>query len=243
MVFSFPHSGSTLPCLPEAAGFGAPLCSCCWAGGTAPGWCWAACCPWQLPAPRAGLLLAMAAAGRPAGRANGRAAPHRARAAGPGAASADCRQDGGLCGSDGGAFRGRTGPRARRRGAGAASPPACRGRPRRPSRSPAAPHGPLPPGPALSATRGSPQRRGCPSRARQAGRPLPGKARGPCGRRGTVTAAWRAVARALVLRLLLLAPRRQSSGDAAAAPLERGSGAWRGPSPCAGGSTGGTRGK
>jgi len=84
MVFSFPHSGSTLPCLPEAAGLGAALCSCCWAGGTAPGWCWAACCPWQFPAPTAGLLLAMAAQGpeghsgtRPTRRTTGRATPER----------------------------------------------------------------------------------------------------------------------------------------------------------------------
>lgn len=114
MVFSLPHSGSTLPCLPEAAGLGAPLCSCCWAGGTAPGWCWAACCPWQLPAPTAGLLLAIAA-GPVAGRrraayeANERPRHNRARAAGSGAASANCWQDGDPSGSDGRAFRARAG--------------------------------------------------------------------------------------------------------------------------------------
>lgn len=114
MVFSFPHSGSTLPCLPEAAGLGAPLCSCCWAGGTAPGWCWTACCPWQLPAPTAGPLLAMAA-GPAEGRrhaayeADERPRHNGARAAGSGAASANCRQDGGPGGSDGRAFRGRAG--------------------------------------------------------------------------------------------------------------------------------------
>lgn len=54
MVFSLPHSGSTLPCLPDTAGLVAPPpphgC-CCWATAA---WC----CGCELPV-SAGLLLAM----------------------------------------------------------------------------------------------------------------------------------------------------------------------------------------
>lgn len=56
MVFSLPHSGSTLPCLPDTAGLVAPPpphgC-CCWATAAA-AWC----CGCELPV-SAGLLLAM----------------------------------------------------------------------------------------------------------------------------------------------------------------------------------------
>lgn len=58
IVFSLPHNGSTLPCLPETAGLvGAPppqgCCCCCWAAAAA-AWC----CGCELPV-SAGLLLAM----------------------------------------------------------------------------------------------------------------------------------------------------------------------------------------
>lgn len=56
IVFSLPHSGSTLPCLPDTAGLVAPPpphCCCCWATAAA-AWC----CGCELPV-SAGLLLAM----------------------------------------------------------------------------------------------------------------------------------------------------------------------------------------
>lgn len=56
MVFSLPHSGSTLPCLPDTAGLVAPPpphCCCCWTTAAA-AWC----CGCELPV-SAGLLLAM----------------------------------------------------------------------------------------------------------------------------------------------------------------------------------------
>lgn len=163
MVFSFPHSGSTLPCLPEAAGLGAPLCSCCWAGGTAPGWCWAACCPWQFPAPTAGLLLAMAAQGpergggtRPARRTSGRATPERGlpgRALPPPTADkmADCAE---VTASPSGAEP--TNPRggARRRQAGAGEEGKRLGRPLPPGLGPFPPPRFLLPTPAPSQSPG-----------------------------------------------------------------------------------------